>query len=74
MLSDSGDMAIVSTIIQLGHTLGIGIVAEGVETAEHVQWLRQAGCDVAQGFYFSKSVAPRVIEQSWFSKVNVARR
>lgn len=41
-------------IISLAHGLGMEVLAEGVETQEQVQFLREVGCDVIQGYYFSK--------------------
>lgn len=49
--------AIVKAIIQLGRTLGIRTVAEGVETEEQWEILRRKGCDELQGFYFAKPLA-----------------
>lgn len=51
--SDSS-AAIVKTIIELGKTLGLRTVAEGVEQKEEWELLKKAGCDEIQGFYFSK--------------------
>lgn len=48
--------AIVNAIIVLGHQLGYRIVAEGVETQEQCDWLKRIGCDVCQGFFFSRPV------------------
>lgn len=48
--------AIVRSILQLSHSLGRRVVAEGVETAEVVETLRQMGCDFAQGFYFTRAI------------------
>jgi diguanylate cyclase (GGDEF)-like protein/PAS domain S-box-containing protein len=48
------DDAIVSAIIQLGHTLGLGITAEGVETEDQAAILRKLGCDTAQGYLFGR--------------------
>ncbi|MDP8940409.1 MAG: bifunctional diguanylate cyclase/phosphodiesterase [Actinomycetota bacterium] len=48
--------AIVSTIIRLGHDLGLDIVAEGAELEEQLDFLRESGCDQAQGYYFSAPV------------------
>ena len=52
--NDSGDMAIVSTIINMAHSLGIDTLAEGVETAEQLAFLRAQGCNQAQGYFFSR--------------------
>jgi diguanylate cyclase (GGDEF)-like protein/PAS domain S-box-containing protein len=52
--SDVDDAAIVRTIIALGHNLGLKVVAEGVESAEQLQFLREHACDEVQGFYFSR--------------------
>ncbi len=50
------DRAIVASVIQLGHQLGLSVVAEGVETDEVYGDLRQLGCDTVQGYLFSKPV------------------
>lgn len=49
--------SIVKMIVQLGHKLGITIIAEGLESKEDVQALRDIGCDFAQGYYFSKPIS-----------------
>ncbi|MBT6031983.1 MAG: EAL domain-containing protein [Kordiimonadaceae bacterium] len=53
---DQDDAAITDAVIRLGHSLGLTIVAEGVETEEHVQILRDKGCDVFQGYYFCRPI------------------
>jgi diguanylate cyclase (GGDEF)-like protein/PAS domain S-box-containing protein len=52
--TDSDDLAIVEAIVRLAHTLGLRAVAEGVETIEQLEMVRQLGCDLAQGFHLSR--------------------
>jgi EAL domain-containing protein (putative c-di-GMP-specific phosphodiesterase class I) len=54
MVTDSEDALIVRSIIDLGHNLGLRVVAEGVENAETWALLETMGCDVIQGFYISR--------------------
>jgi len=51
------NVAFIRTIVELARTLRIPVVAEGVETEEQLAQVRRAGCDHAQGFYFSRPVA-----------------
>jgi diguanylate cyclase (GGDEF)-like protein len=55
----SEDAAIVTAVVELGHTLGLSVTAEGIETAEQLRALRDVGCDTAQGFFFSRPVTAR---------------
>ncbi len=50
------DRAIVASVIELGHQLGLTVVAEGVETEEVFADLRLLGCDTVQGYLFSPAV------------------
>jgi diguanylate cyclase (GGDEF)-like protein len=59
----SGDAAIAQAIISLAHSLGLRAVAEGVEMAEQLEFLRSHGCDEGQGNYFSPAVAPNAVVQ-----------
>lgn len=55
-LDEAGDLAIVKTIISLGHALGMELVAEGVESEEQANHLAKLGCQTLQGFLFSRPV------------------
>jgi diguanylate cyclase (GGDEF)-like protein len=72
MDSDRSDEAIVSSTIDLAHRLGLQVVAEGIETPQHVDRLRAAGCDVGQGHFLGRPMsaseiagAVRELESSW---------
>jgi EAL domain-containing protein (putative c-di-GMP-specific phosphodiesterase class I) len=54
MESDRDNAVIVRSIIDLGHNLGLKVVAEGVETREANSMLKSFHCDEAQGFYYSR--------------------
>jgi hypothetical protein len=58
---DVEDTAIVRMIIELAHTLGLKVIAEGVETEEHLALLEEMGCDMAQGYHFAKPMPPEEI-------------
>jgi diguanylate cyclase (GGDEF)-like protein/PAS domain S-box-containing protein len=56
METERDNCAIVSTVVALGHNLGLQVVAEGVETLSQFQKLRTISCHAAQGYFFSKPV------------------
>lgn len=49
-------MEIIKTIITLANTLGMSVIAEGVETKEHVSFLQKNKCQFIQGYYYSKPI------------------
>lgn len=61
--NDPDDRAIVSAIIDMAHNLGLQTIAEGVETAEQLAFLRLHGCNEVQGYYFSKPLPSIEFEQ-----------
>jgi EAL domain-containing protein (putative c-di-GMP-specific phosphodiesterase class I) len=54
--SDPDDAAIAEAVISLGHSLGLKVIAEGVETEQQLVFLRARGCDEVQGYYYSKPI------------------
>ena len=66
---DQQDVAIVRSIIDLGHNLGYKVVAEGVENGLAWDMLNELGCDIAQGFHISKPLADDHFS-SWLSETN----
>ncbi len=61
--SNSNDLAIVKTIMTMAENLNIRIIAEGVETLEHLNILKQLGCKYYQGYYFSKPIDQQAFEE-----------
>ncbi|HEY4824402.1 MAG TPA: EAL domain-containing protein, partial [Solirubrobacteraceae bacterium] len=59
--NESRDTAITETIIAMSRALSLDVVAEGVETSDHVRELRRLGCGMAQGFHFSRALPPAEI-------------
>jgi diguanylate cyclase (GGDEF)-like protein/PAS domain S-box-containing protein len=59
---DVEDTAIVRMVIEVGHTLGLRVVAEGVETWTQAALLAETGCDMAQGYHFSKPLLPEEVQ------------
>jgi diguanylate cyclase (GGDEF)-like protein len=65
LLIDESDRAIVTSVIMLGHNLGMEVVAEGVEDRPTLEHLSMLGCDIAQGYYLSKPLPPLQL-RAWF--------
>lgn len=53
------DNRFITQIIQMGHNIGMRMVAEGVETQDQLNWLVDSGCFVIQGYYYSRSLKPK---------------
>jgi diguanylate cyclase (GGDEF)-like protein len=67
MTGDHDDATIVRTAIDLGHNLGLRVVAEGVETAEHARALLELGCDIAQGNHYAAPAPPTELT-AWLTR------
>jgi diguanylate cyclase (GGDEF)-like protein/PAS domain S-box-containing protein len=68
---DRHDTAIVQAIINLGHALDLTVVAEGVETKEQLQYLSALGCDIVQGFLFSKALPAASFEELLMEQLRI---
>lgn len=66
-IPESDDGVIASSIILLGHMLGMIVLAEGVETEEQLSYLRKHNCNEAQGYLFSRPEKPEVIFENYFA-------
>jgi diguanylate cyclase (GGDEF)-like protein len=67
------DAAIVRAVSEMAETIGIGVVAEGIETEEQVQVARQLGCGYAQGFHFAEPAPAEYAERLLAGPMPVAR-
>ncbi len=63
LVANSTDMALCEAIVVMAHVLGMKVIAEGVETEEQRDLLLKAGCDYAQGYFFSKAVCADEFEK-----------
>ena len=54
LVDDPDDQIIVRSTINLGHEMGLSVVAEGIEDAATLEWLREHGCNLAQGYFISR--------------------
>ena len=61
--ANTDDMAISATIIAMGHSLGLSVLAEGVETTAQLDFLRERGCDSYQGYLCSRPVPAQEFER-----------
>lgn len=61
LADDKDDQALVKSIISISHSLQLDVVAEGVETIEQLNFLKNNGCNTAQGYYFHKPLNSQLI-------------
>ena len=59
--NEPNDVSIAETIVSLGQSLGLEVVAEGIEGPEQVAWLQQVGCELGQGYWFSRPIPPEEV-------------
>ncbi len=69
---DGRRRALVATMVKLSHDLGHRVVAEGVETAEVAQVLRELACDQAQGYFYARPLAPQAL-RDWVAAAPTRR-
>jgi EAL domain-containing protein (putative c-di-GMP-specific phosphodiesterase class I) len=74
LTDDAADQRIVRSSIQLAHSFGMTVVAEGVETANAARELHAYGCDFAQGYYFGHPQTAAEIETQWLEAASVEAR
>jgi len=65
VLEDENDAMIIRMIIGVAHQLGVGLIAEGVETHEQMQWLHVNHCESFQGYYIDKPQTLAMFEKRW---------
>lgn len=75
---DQNDAAIAKSIISLAHNMSLNVVAEGVENSDQAQWLKERGCDMAQGFLFAKPMSVAQLDKhlhhgEFLSQANVVQ-
>lgn len=69
MIEDDNDAMIVRSTIDLAHNLGMSVIAEGIEEKEGMDLLNILGCELGQGYYFSRPIEDEEFEK-WFIKNN----
>ena len=68
IMSDSSDAVIVQTIISMAKHLNIQVIAEGVETAEQLAFLKEKGCSIFQGYYFAQPLTAANFAETYLKK------
>lgn len=70
LIDSSEDQAVVKAVISMAHSLGKQVTAEGVEQQEQLDYLVAHGCDVAQGYFFSRPISAHEVCRRYFDQVN----
>jgi len=70
--TDTNDRIISSAVIAMAHTLGLSVVAEGVETQRQAEILRESGCDLFQGYYFDRPLKEEDFFNRYLKEMNEA--
>jgi EAL domain-containing protein (putative c-di-GMP-specific phosphodiesterase class I) len=73
LIAKRADTVLVRSAVDLGHNLGLSVVAEGVEDAPTLDVLRELGCDIAQGYYIARPMPARDLE-TWLSTAHPCGR
>jgi EAL domain-containing protein (putative c-di-GMP-specific phosphodiesterase class I) len=72
--SDPKDASLVETIINMAHNLDLKVIAEGVETKEQLQFLKQRQCNEAQGYFFSRPISAQEVSSIFEKQVNLDKK
>lgn len=68
LMEDTKEKAIIGSIIDMSHNLGLDVIAEGVERKEEYEYLKYFGCDYIQGFYFSRPLPAEKFNEIWIEE------
>jgi EAL domain-containing protein (putative c-di-GMP-specific phosphodiesterase class I) len=69
---ENKDFRMIELILGIAEYLGVPVIAEGVETKEQLELLKNAGCSLVQGYYFSKPIPPDQFEQLIRNDLSIA--
>jgi EAL domain-containing protein (putative c-di-GMP-specific phosphodiesterase class I) len=67
LADNSDDAVIVKSTIELAHNMGLKVIAEGIENARSLSWLKERHCDVAQGYFISRPLPAADLER-WMAE------
>lgn len=70
LVHNSNDLALVKSMLDIGNNLQLSVVAEGIETEAHLRLLKELGCPIGQGFYFSPPLPVKEFEARYLTKNN----